>query len=130
MATLAPDRWPQATFAVHPAFQLLEMEWDVAPLWHALQGDDDAESEPPLERAHHLAVWRIELEPHWRTLEEAEAPLLAALVAGEPFAELCLRAADQVGEAAAPSLAAGLLRRWIDEQMLAAVTTDGTSNPL
>lgn len=117
LAVMPAGDWPQARFAPHPTVALLELAWAVEPIWRALHADEHAGTDEPQPLPHRLLVWRQGLETRWRSLEGTEAAVLPACLAGEPFAELCNRAADTEGEGAAPWLA-GALRRWVDDGLL------------
>ena len=68
---------------------------------------------------HVLLAWRQGLETRWRSLEPLEAALLDGVAAGQPFALLCERAAEVLGdaEAAAPAVI-GALQRWLADGLL------------
>lgn len=120
LTRIEPEHWPSMRFAPHPCTRLLRLQWGIEPLWKALSADRDAQAEPPAELDHHLLVWRRGHETQWRSVENDEAELLAACLAGEPFETLCVRAARREGEAAVR--VAGLLRVWVEAGVLASVT--------
>lgn len=118
MAALNQADWPEMRFTLHPSACLLNLEWEVEALWRALSQDENADTVAPPQRPHSLLVWRNVLETHWRSLDSHEASLLDAVANGHTFGECCLLAASLVGEEQAAALAAGFLRRWIEDGLL------------
>ena len=118
MLTVVPDAWPALQFFPHPTMHLLEMNWNVEPLWSALSADENAETEPPEPFPHHLLIWRYEHRTQWRSVEPIEAQLLQLAIAGKNFAQLC-EAAAGVSEPGAAEMVAGYLRNWVGSGLLA-----------
>jgi hypothetical protein len=116
---IAPEAWVELRFAPHPTVALLSMEWLIEPIWHALTASASAQTEAPLPGAHTIAVWRLGLETHWRTLDPDECRLLPACLEGMPFGALCALAEEDHADAAATRMA-GLLRVWTEAGMLVA----------
>ena len=122
LTALAPDAWPALCFAPMPGLQLLALDWNVGPVWRALQGDSQHEPElaEPEALAHTVLVWRHGLTPRWRALDARAAWLLRQALDGVAFGELCALAASElgdVGDAAAARVAAAL-RGWVDDGLL------------
>jgi hypothetical protein len=84
------------------------------------EGAHDPELPEPEPLAQHLLVWRAGLETRWRTLDLPAANLLAAALRGEAFADLCVLAAEAVGDDAAALHAASALRGWLDDGLFSA----------
>ena len=123
LAAIAPQDWPQMRFALHPSVSLLDLNWRIGPIWHELNEDADAVTEQPDALDHTLLVWRQELECKWRSLDQAEALALRAVLRGETFADVCELLAGSGDEAAAdsPLLAASLLQQWLVDGLLVQV---------
>ena len=117
LADLAPEQWPQRRFALLPSLRLVELNWAVEPVWHALNEDAAAETEAPEPLTHLLLVWRPELECLWRSAGSVEAAALRTLVQGARFAECCTAIA-KTGEPDPATTAAGLLQRWVIDGLL------------
>jgi hypothetical protein len=114
LADVPPTLWADLRFSLHPALRLLELRWNVPPLWKALT------SEQP-RPAHELASdpctwlqWRDGLQVLFRSLDAAEAAALRALIEARNFAELCERLYAHVGESEVAGRAATYLRGWLD----------------
>ena len=120
LAAVPPDAWPALVFTPLPSVQLLALEWNIAPVWRALQGDAELVLPEPEALAHVMLVWRAGLETRWRVLEPAAARLLASALRSETFAELCVIAAIEAGAEAAPLHAASALRSWLDDGLFSA----------
>ena len=120
MLTLSPETWPSLRFEVHPSLRLLQLSWNVEPLWTVLSADKNAETAPPEAYEHHLLIWRIAHRTQWRSVEPVEALLLGATISGCSFAELCESAAQYHGTGAAETVA-GYLRIWVEAGLLAGI---------
>lgn len=118
LAGIPPERWPGLRFTLCPTFRMLTLGWGIAALWHALNEDENAETEEPQRHAHTMIVWRFGLETRWRTVAEDEAAALRALVEGARFADICSALTDS-GDPESAAHVARLLRTWIDEGLLA-----------
>lgn len=116
LAGIAPERWPELRFRLCPSFRLLALDWGIEALWHALNEDEDAQTEEPRPHAHTMIVWRAGLDLRWRTVAGEEAAALRALQSGGDFAAVCA-AAEEAGGCDAVSVA-GLLGQWIGEGLL------------
>lgn len=126
---VAPADFAALRFAPHPSLRLIDLEWAIEPAWRALReaeddpGDDGAEPElpAPARAPHALLVWRQGLQTRFRSLDDGEALLMRAMLAGEPFADWCEKAAVACGsEDRAAVIAATALLQWLDEGSLGA----------
>jgi len=114
---ITPEQWPGLRFTLCPAFRMLALEWGIEALWHALNDDENAQTDEPQRHAHTMIVWRAGLEIRWRTVTGDEARALRALSDGGSFAEICA-AIEAYGGGDATSVA-NLLGQWIGEELLA-----------
>lgn len=132
---LAAEAWAGLRLQPRAATRLLPLDWAVEPAWAALArhqaavdaaigSGEDLPGEPELPEpevlAHQLLIWRPALETRWRSLDEAEATLVAALFGGASIAELGVLAAGLHGEAQAPAVLSQTLQRWLAEGWLRA----------
>ncbi|MEO7107849.1 MAG: DNA-binding domain-containing protein [Rhodoferax sp.] len=120
LTSMAPDAWPNLRFGLHPAVQLLAMQWAVGPVWHALKAQQD-DVPLPEALAHHMLVWRLGLNTQWKSLSSAEVSFVQSLHAGHTFAEICEALADVVGEDTAAQTAATQLREYLGNGVIASV---------
>ena len=123
-ATLAPDSlrgidpadWPAIKLKLHPAAQILALEWRVSEVLRAIENGRPWE---PAERdANKVVVWRRDARVYYRDLEGVEAEALEAVARGVTFAEVCdLVAAD--GGIEDPVVAMNrMLGRWLSDGLL------------
>jgi hypothetical protein len=119
LAALEPAAWDALALRLHPATALLALAWPVQRLREAADRGEPlpalAGPEPTL-----VCVTRRDERVRHRALEPLEGALLATLARGSSFGALCLRIAEARGDAAAPSLAAAWLARWVEAGALAA----------
>jgi hypothetical protein len=117
LAGTSPEQWPGLRFTPCPSFRMLALDWGIAALWHALNEDENAETEEPQRHAHTMIVWRAGLETRWRTVADDEAAALRTLVDGGDFAAMCATLQEHGDQDAATS-AAHQLATWISEGLL------------
>ena len=115
MAAVAPEAWPDLRFRFLPSLRRLDLGWSVARTWK-----EDAAPER-LEAPVAWAFWRPELVTEYRSLGPDEAWAIDAAASGVSFAEICEGLLRWQAADLAPARAAGLLRAWLDQRMLAAV---------
>ncbi len=122
-AQLAPAAWPALRLPLHPSASLLDLEWNVEPLWQALTRDAEAGVEravpEPAAQRHSLVVWREGLVPKWRSLDSVEALCLRAIQRGETFADLCGMVVQEIDAESAPARVVGWLQRWLADGLIA-----------
>lgn len=122
LLAVSPADWPALGFQPHPSVRLLSLVWAVEPLWSALSLDEHATTEPPAALDHHLLIWRGTAQTQWRSVTPFEAKILAACMAGQPFAELCELASAEVGAQAAVEVA-GHLRVWVEAGLFSGIVS-------
>lgn len=109
LSAVPAQDWSELRFMLHPAVHLLELQWAVGPVWHALKAGQE-QVPAPQALAHCLLVWRDGMHTQWKSLTAIEADFLRGLQAGQTFGELCATLADTVGEQQAAQTAVALLR--------------------
>lgn len=117
LATLAPEGWAALRLAPIAAHRLLRLDWPVDRLreaWSAQRPIPAIEPAPT-----RLLVHRNQERVFYRPVPVLEEHALTRLRAGDDFASLCGRVAEQVGEADAATVLVGLVERWIAEGLLA-----------
>jgi hypothetical protein len=118
LKTLAAEDWPGLRFDLHPSVALLDLAWQIEPIWHALNRNADAATEAPEDLNHTLLVWRKGLECLWRSLEPIETSTLRLAADGASFAEICEALIGIAGEHQAASRAVTLLQQWLNDGLL------------
>jgi hypothetical protein len=118
--TVPPEAWETISFAPLPSLRRLSFTYDVPPSW---QRREEAESgtleAAKLEALVPWMIWRPERMSNFRSLEADEAVMLDAMVQGRPFPALCEALLAHVEEDQAAARAAGLLRSWVEEGLIA-----------
>jgi hypothetical protein len=120
LMALPPEAWEELRFTPLPSLRRVTLA-HAAPV--AYQWSDDVEDGDlevdAYDRPVGWAIWRPALISNFRSLEPDEAALLDALLAGKSFPEICETALAFTEEQDAPARAAGLLRAWVEEGMIA-----------
>ena len=123
MVQIAPAAWPQIQLSFHPSVRWLDLYWNVAPYWLAL---DQHESPPEKQRAEiptRWLMWRKAMSPNWRSLEVTEAWAIEAALNGTNFAGLCEGLLEWLGEETVAITAVGFLKQWIHDELITDVQT-------
>jgi hypothetical protein len=119
MAALAGDAWGTLAFHLHPCVQIAELRANAPAIRKAV----DAGAAPPAPELAATAVpwliWRKDLSPHFRSLSDPEAWALRAACAGHSFPEICAGLCEWIAAEEAAGAAAGWLRTWVDDQLIA-----------
>jgi hypothetical protein len=120
LMTLPPEAWETLAFSPLPSLARLQLAFDIPQAWQRKdeQQPGDLEVEPAAELTPWV-IWRPEFVSHFRSLETDEASMLDALIAGKPFPDLCEGLLAHVAEDQVMNRAAGLLRTWVEEGMIA-----------
>jgi hypothetical protein len=113
---LGAQEWAALRLQLHPSVQLLRMRTNAVALWQAMESGEDPPEPLQTTASVTWAVWRKDLQPHFRSIDDVEAQALEGAAAGLTFEEICEQAALQAGDA--PQRMAGCLRSWLDLQML------------
>jgi hypothetical protein len=125
LAALNPGDWAGLVLHLHPSVRCVMLAHAVEPAWRLLRqwqpesGAEQPELPEPVPHEHTLLTWRQAGETRWRSLQPLEAALVQAVAEGAPFALLCGRAAELLGdpEAAAPAVI-GALQQWLADGLL------------
>lgn len=122
LAAIAPERWPTLTFQFHPTVQMLAMSTNAPVIFKALSADDPPPECVALDEAQSWLIWRAGLKTQYRSLGPDEVAALAVMRDGGSFEMLCDALCAWHDAAAVPAQAAGLLKRWVVEQMIVGVS--------
>lgn len=118
LAGFAPAQWAQLRFELHPSARIVSLLTNAPAVWRALN-HDEAPPESVLEASRRdWLIWRRGLDTLFRSLELPESRALRVLAGGESFGSLCEALALEIGEDSAPSEAAKLLSRWLQDELL------------
>jgi hypothetical protein len=121
LMVLPAEAWADLRLYFVPSLRRLDLGWTAPQAW---QRRDDAEPGTLMATAEQQGrvgwvLWRPALETRFRSMAADETAALDAARGGVPFPEICDVVAALVGAEAAPARAAGLLRVWVDQGLLA-----------
>lgn len=122
LGAVAPDAWGRIGFVLHPTYRRLVFTHNTLAVWSALDQEQTPPTAATLPTPTDLLVWRRGHRPHFRSLGAIERTALNALHAGASFAALCTDLAAQHPQADIAVEAGSLLRRWVEEDLLSAIT--------
>lgn len=116
VAAVPAEAWPRLRLAFLPSLRRLDLSWSVVRTWK--EGAAPERLEAPVA----WAIWRPQLVTEYRSLDPDEAWALDAAARGAAFAALCEGLLRWHAPEQAPARAAGLLRTWLEQGMLAGVS--------
>lgn len=122
MASVAAGHWPTLTFRLHPSVKRIALRYNVPSLFAALVAANEPRPEAEVARQPITwMLWRRDLNVRWRQLVPEESSCLEAVAEEADFSSLCEVWCDQMesDEAAAPVHVAGMLKRWLDDGIIA-----------
>lgn len=122
LAAIAPEQWPTLTFRFHPTVQVLTMHTNAPVLFKALSADEPLPECAELAQAQSWLIWREGLKTQYRSLGPDEVAALELMRNGGSFEMLCDSLCAWHDADAVPVQAAGLLKRWVVEQMIVGVS--------
>ena len=122
LAAVAPEQWPSLTFQFHPTVQVLPMRTNAPVLFKALSADDAPPEAITVEEPQSWLIWREGLKTQYRSLSADESAALEVVRGGGSFEMLCDALCAWHDAEAVPAQAAGLLKRWVVEQMIVGVS--------
>ncbi|MGE3597008.1 MAG: putative DNA-binding domain-containing protein [Dehalococcoidia bacterium] len=114
IAALAPEAWGALRFSLHPSLTILDLQWNVLPIWRALTSSTTPPK--PSLTAQCCLVWRQRnYISAWRSSDYFEAEALQVLSAGTTLAALCEdRALHEPESSQIPKRVAAVIRNGID----------------
>ena len=118
MASMADVNWDSAVLYFVPTFSVLDVKSNATAIWSAIGASEIPPAAVLLREPVHVAIWRNQFAPTFRTLEPIEAHAISMATEGKTFADICVAVANEVGEENGPSVAGNLLGRWICERMI------------
>jgi hypothetical protein len=120
LGAVAPENWPSLQFEFHPSVQLLRMKTNAPTLFKALADDAPPPEGTKLDEPQSWLIWREGLTTQYRSLTADEAAALENVRAGGTFESLCDTLCGWHEPAGVPMQAAGMLKRWVVDQMIVA----------
>lgn len=121
LGAVAPEHWPSLQFQFHPSVQLLRMKTNAPTLFKTLSEDAPAPEGVKLDEPQPWLIWRESLKTQYRSLAADEAAALENARDGGTFESLCDTLCAWHEPEAVPMQAAGMLKRWVMEQLVVGV---------
>jgi hypothetical protein len=118
LGTVAPGDWGELRLEFHPSVQQLELQTNAPALFKALTEEQSPPGPALRADPQPWLLWRQNLKTQYRSLEPAETAALAVVRSGGTFAEMCEVLCEWHEADAVPLVAAGMLKRWIVEELL------------
>jgi hypothetical protein len=118
LATVAPGDWAELRLQFHPSVQYLELATNAQALFKALSEEQAPPPPAILATAQPWLLWRQDLKTQYRSLAPDETAALQVMRAGGTFGAMCEALCEWHDAAAVPLVAAGMLKRWIVEELL------------
>jgi len=122
LGAVAPEQWPGLQFTFHPSVQLMRVKTNAPLLFKALAEDETPPDGVKLDESQPWLIWRESLRTQYRSLAADEAAALDNARNGGTFESLCDTLCEWHEPDAVPLQAAGMLKRWVLEQMIVAVS--------
>lgn len=122
LSGIPPQAWPRMRITFQSALRRLDLAWNVPLLWQAVHDDSDM---PPAPKRCDPPVcwllWRKGLEAHWCSLDDDERYAIDAARDGLPFGDICQGLLARSQDDQVPLRAAGYLKRWITDELVAGI---------
>jgi len=118
LAALTPESWVALRPVFHPSLRCISLRGNLPEIWEALNEERDP---PPLQFAEQPAswlVWRKELKLMFRPMGTDEQQYLQWFLEGADVGAVCQRLADSLPAEQIPAHIAGLLGRWVADELL------------
>lgn len=122
LGAIAPGAWGELRLELHPSMQRLQMRTNAPALFKALTEERMPPEPAPLPAPRPWLIWRRALQTQYRSLDDAEAAALGLMAEGGTFAQMCELLCEWHDEDDVPGQSAGMLQRWIADELLTAVT--------
>ena len=119
LAAIPPEDWADLKFVFHPSLHILQLHWNILPIWGALNSKET----PPKSVKTNVAclIWRMDLNSHYRSLDTAEHAALQSAIAGASFGALCEQLQENTSEEQATMQAAQYLSGWLNDGLITKV---------
>lgn len=117
-ARLASVDWDEAVIELVPTLDLLRVTTNCGAIWNAIAAGGEVPAAKMLPGPGWVRVWRVELQPHFATIESPEMEAIRLAMSGMSFARLCDRLADQIGVENAAEAAGRYLASWLQDGLI------------
>ncbi|MES2889410.1 MAG: DNA-binding domain-containing protein [Pseudomonadota bacterium] len=112
--------WLSRPAPLHPSLRLRAIQTNVVQVWRAIDADSEVPPIEALEEPASLVVWRKGLQPHFQSVEAAQALFLQHLANGASITACCESLPQTALVLKDPQQLARWLQAWLQEAWLAA----------
>lgn len=119
LSAQALTQWTAEPLHPQASVALLSLQCNTLSLWHALDQDEEVMPAVELTQGVRVLVWRQDDRPHFRSVSDDEGVALTHLLMSRSFVEICAGLALPHDGADAAAMVASILRRWLDDGVLA-----------
>lgn len=116
MRALAPEDWPALKLKLHPAHQILDLQWNVATILEAVE--QGAPPSSPAGQDLSILVWRNRNRVYYRAIDAIERDLLAMISNGTTCADICDAIASNMDAGDAAAAINQRLESWLRDGIL------------
>ena len=122
VALVPAESWPALCLELHPAVQMFDYQWNIIPVWQAIQQQETIPAPQQLPQPQTCLIWRDQLSTRYRTVETDEADALACTREGGSFAQICETLVGYVEDESHVAMrAASLLKGWVESGLISAL---------
>lgn len=118
VAALQPEDWETVTFKLHPTVSFQEFNWNTIAIWQSLSNDETPPPAAEMNTSVFCLFWRINLQPHFRSLSKEENAALQAIGKHKMFGHACDLLAYAFPEVDMASRMAAWLQTWLRDGIL------------
>lgn len=106
--------WP----ILHPSVRLRSVRTNAVSIWRAIDADDEVPEVVHWEHPRALAVWRKGEQPHFKSLDAAEAAFLRELMREGATITAVAHSWGESGRLLDPAILGGWLAKWWSDELL------------
>ncbi|MEJ2619132.1 MAG: DNA-binding domain-containing protein [Candidatus Thiodiazotropha sp.] len=121
VAQIPAERWPSLKLEFMPSLSTMALEWNTPALWKNLTSEQPVAMKAVHGETSPWLIWRQDLLTRFRSLDQDERILLDGLQRGANFNEACMLMTALLNEEAVAMRAAGLLKSWLNQDMIAGI---------
>lgn len=108
---------------LHPSLRLQSIRTNAVSIWRAIDSDNEVPEVVRWADPHTLAVWRKDLRPHFRSVEDDEAAFLLELLAERATITTVAHAWGESGRLRDPAVLGRWLAGWWSDELLRRAVT-------
>ena len=117
------DKWPDMHIILHPSVRLVEIRADIPELWSYFeQAKKGRKPSAKKSQMTTWVVWRREIQSYYSPCTQEEAAMMRALMAHQPFADVCQEITAWLPDDQAANYAINTLSRWLRDGLLSTCT--------